>query len=96
MQLHEMRRYAAIHGSPFVPLKWEDPTGDFNNSLAKWVHAQPTLYSQRRLSIPQVGLNLVPELVFLQALRFFFFLLSFFFFRFSFFFFLGIQVGSPA
>ena len=54
MQLHEMRRYAAIHGTPFVPVRWEDPTGDFNNSLAKWVHAQPTLYSQRRLAIPQV------------------------------------------
>ena len=54
MQLHEMRRYAAIHGTPFVPVRWEDPTGDFNNSLAKWVHAQPTLYSQRRLAIRQV------------------------------------------
>ena len=53
MQLHEMRRYAAIHGTPFVPVRWEDPTGDFNNSLAKWAHAQPTLYSQRRLTIPQ-------------------------------------------
>ena len=54
-QLHEMRRYRAIHGTAYVPLKWEDPTGDFNNHLAKWVHQQPTLFAQRRLTLEQVG-----------------------------------------
>ena len=49
-----MRRYRAIHGSAYVPAKWEDPIGDFNNHLAKWVNSQPTLFAQRRLSVAQV------------------------------------------
>eukprot|EP00884_Botryococcus_braunii_P010283 jgi/Botrbrau1/19256/Bobra.0073s0006.2 len=52
--LHELRRWAVEHGSIDVPFKWKDPTGDFSNEFAKWFHAQPTLFLQRRLSLDQV------------------------------------------
>ena len=61
-QLHEMRRYRAIHGTAYVPAKWEDPTGDFNNHLAKWVHQQPTLFAQRRLTLAQASLLCTAQL----------------------------------
>ncbi|KAK9813280.1 hypothetical protein WJX72_011855 [[Myrmecia] bisecta] len=52
--LHELRRYKEEHGSIEVPFKWRDPTGDFGNEFAKWFHAQPTLFRQRRLAPEQV------------------------------------------
>jgi protein gp37 len=51
---HELRRWAVEHGSIDVPFKWKDPTGDFSNEFAKWFHAQPTLFLQRRLTLDQV------------------------------------------
>lgn len=57
---HELRRWAVEHGSIDVPFKWKDPTGDFSNEFAKWFHAQPTLFLQRRLSLDQVSLRTLP------------------------------------
>ena len=51
---HELRRYREEHGDINVPFKWRDPTYDFGNDFAKWFHAQPTLFSQRRLRVDQV------------------------------------------
>lgn len=51
---HELRRYREEHGHVNVPFKWRDPTYDFNNEFAKWFHAQPTLFTQRRLTVNQV------------------------------------------
>lgn len=51
--LHELRRYGEEYGSLDVPFKWRDPSSDFNNAFAKWVHAQPGLYMLRRLSVQQ-------------------------------------------
>ena len=52
--LHELRRYGEEYGSAAVPFKWRDPTGDFKSELAKWYHAQPGLFSLRRLTVLQV------------------------------------------
>ncbi|KAK9843657.1 hypothetical protein WJX81_001289 [Elliptochloris bilobata] len=52
--LHELRRYKEEYGTLAVPLKWRDPTGDFSNHLAKWYHAQPSLFTLRRLTVNQV------------------------------------------
>ena len=51
---HELRRYKEEFGNTDVPFKWRDPTYDFNNEFAKWYHAQPDLFRQRRLSVAQV------------------------------------------
>lgn len=51
--LHELRRFREEHGSLDVPFKWRDPSGDFSNAFAKWVHAQPGLFALRRLAPQQ-------------------------------------------
>lgn len=53
IQLHELRRYQQEHGRPDVPFKWRDATGDFNNHLSIWYHAQPHMFRLRRLSANQ-------------------------------------------
>ena len=54
VNLHELRRYGEEYGSAAVPFKWRDPTGDFKSELARWYHAQPGLFSLRRLTLLQV------------------------------------------
>lgn len=54
MMYHEMRRYKEEYGNLDVPFKWKDPMADFNNHFARWFHAQPTLFLQRRLRPDQV------------------------------------------
>ena len=51
--MHELRRYREEFQHTNVPFKWRDPTYDFSNNFAKWFHAQPTLFRQRRLSLAQ-------------------------------------------
>ena len=53
---HELRRYREEFGHIDIPFKWKDETADFNNHFARWFHAQPTLFLQRRLRPDQVGL----------------------------------------
>ena len=50
IQLHELRRYQQEHDRLDVPFKWRDATGDFNNHLSIWFHAQPHMFRLRRLS----------------------------------------------
>ena len=45
----ELRRYKEEFGHIDIPFKWKDPMADFNNHFARWFHAQPTLFLQRRL-----------------------------------------------
>lgn len=60
---HEMRRYKEEYGNLEVPFKWKDPMADFNNHFAKWFHAQPTLFLQRRLRPDQVPPSLPSRLL---------------------------------
>ena len=50
IQLHELRRYQEEYERLDVPFKWHDATGDFNNHLSIWYHAQPHMFRLRRLS----------------------------------------------
>ena len=54
IQLHELRRYQEEYNRLDVPFKWHDATGDFNNHLSIWYHAQPHMFRLRRLSPNQV------------------------------------------
>jgi len=51
---HELRRYREEFGHINIPFKWKDASADFDNHFAKWFHAQPTLFLQRRLRPDQV------------------------------------------
>jgi hypothetical protein len=51
---HELRRYKEEFGHIQIPFKWKDTAADFNNHFARWFHAQPTLFLQRRLRPDQV------------------------------------------